>query len=184
MDAGATKKGRTAGKGTSLQVASTDANPTILSSNHPDIMNQMMVMQQMQMQQMLLTLGPGVNRPAANVSAPIITSGTPVTPLKNPVVASPSPKRPHESPLHNSDTDLEDWLIKLDSDKKRNKQGFCYSSLAPAMLEKALFELSDVVNLSPEKLIELVGPDLRYGHAQRIVAFAGQDSGLNKRARC
>jgi hypothetical protein len=97
-------------------------------------------------------------------------------------------KRPVEEPLPDICPDIKSWLTQLDSDAVRGRLNLNYQQYSGLLLDNGLFELSDVANVTAEKLQALAGDQMNFGMANRLVTYAKEDfsqfsSHISKQAR-
>ncbi|KAJ6615208.1 hypothetical protein B0H10DRAFT_2435553 [Mycena sp. CBHHK59/15] len=75
--------------------------------------------------------------------------------------------------------DIASWLEKLDSDPVRGRMNLNYTQYKKSLINQGFFELSDMANVTAEKLLSLLGGDgsdgLSFGIANRLVTYAKAD---------
>jgi hypothetical protein len=98
-------------------------------------------------------------------------------------------KRPAEGPpLPDICPDIGLWLSQLDTDPIRGRLNLNYQQYNGLLLGHGLFELSDLANVTVEKLLSLAGEQMNFGIANRLVTYAKEDfdqlsSHISKHAR-
>ncbi|KAG6874710.1 hypothetical protein C0993_012546, partial [Termitomyces sp. T159_Od127] len=70
---------------------------------------------------------------------------------------------------------LQDWLKQLDIHPIHGKLNLNYAQFAEPLLLNGLYELSDIVDLSVEKLLELGEERLNFGIANLLINYAKED---------
>lgn len=81
------------------------------------------------------------------------------------------------SPGHVSYPSLGDWLLDLDSDQQRGRDGQQYSLWTDYFYELSflrLDDLTDTLGLNADRLTSLI-PEMEYGTASRLLRWAAED---------
>ncbi|KAJ6628149.1 hypothetical protein B0H10DRAFT_2277329 [Mycena sp. CBHHK59/15] len=86
---------------------------------------------------------------------------------------------PKDVPIPDLCPDIASWLEKLDSDPVRGRMNLNYTQYKKSLINQGFFELSDMANVTAEKLLSLLGRDgsdgLSFGIANRLVTYAKAD---------
>lgn len=112
--------------------------------------------------------------PPVSIPSPAITRGavpnspTPTT-LKWPANASDALPGPIIFP------DIDMWLLSLDSHPIRGRKNLNYAQHAEGLMAHGILDLGDLVSLTAEKVLELAGPAINFGTANRLMMFAQED---------
>jgi hypothetical protein len=124
--------------------------------------------------------------PATNPHTPLRTSFTPLISIPSPAITpvaapdSPSPttlKRPANDALPGPIIfpDIDMWLSSLDSHPIRGRKNLNYAQHAEGLMAHGILDLGDLVSLTAEKVLELAGPSINFGTANRLMMFAQED---------
>ena len=137
--------------------------------------------------------------PATNPHTPLRTTFTPLI-----TVTDPSPQAgiiPHSVPNSPSQTnlkraandalpgpiifpDIDMWLSSLDSHPIRGRKNLNYAQHTEGLMAHGILDLGDLVSLTAEKVLELAGPAINFGTANRLMMFAQEDrSELQKQVK-
>ncbi|KAJ7447640.1 hypothetical protein FB451DRAFT_1411735 [Mycena latifolia] len=80
--------------------------------------------------------------------------------------------------------DIGTWLANLDSDPIRGRMKLNYMQYSDLLINDGFFELSDLTNVSADKLLSLPGGDqMNFGIANRLVTYAKEDFELRSTKR-
>ncbi|KAF8227775.1 hypothetical protein L208DRAFT_1379625 [Tricholoma matsutake] len=96
------------------------------------------------------------------------------------VACSPSPttpKRPADDVLSGPVIfpDLDDLLSSLDSHPICGQKNLNYVQYAMGLMAQGILDLSDLLSLTADKVLELSGPPMNYGTANCLMMFAQED---------
>lgn len=123
-------------------------------------------------------LGHGIpSTPLNSVPGPSVHA----TPTAIQVPSSPSPttlKRPAAPaddvyPIVFPDVDV--WLSSLDSHPIRGRKNLNYAQFAEGLMAQGILDLGDLISLKADKILELSGPAMNFGTANRLTMFAQED---------
>ena len=71
--------------------------------------------------------------------------------------------------------DLDDWLSSLDSHPICGWKNLNYVQYATGLMAQGILNLSDLLSLTADKVLELSGPPMNYGTANHLMMFAQKD---------
>jgi hypothetical protein len=123
---------------------------------------------------------------AIDPHTPLRTSSTPLISIPSPVITpvavldTPSPtalKRPANDappgPIIFPDIDM--WLSSLDSHPIQGRKNLNYAQHAEGLMAHGILDLGDLLSLTAEKVLELAGPTINFGTANRLIMFRQED---------
>ena len=96
------------------------------------------------------------------------------------IPSSPSPtalKRPADDALSGPTIfpDVDVWLSSLDSHPIRGRKNLNYVQYAEGLMAQGILDLGDLISLTADKVLELSGPPMNFGTANRLTIFAQED---------
>jgi hypothetical protein len=100
------------------------------------------------------------------------------TPTAVPTGSSPSPttlKRPADDAYSIIFPDVDVWLSSLDSHPIRGRKKLNYAQFSEGLMAQGILDLGDLISLTADKVLELSGPAMNFGTANRLTMYARED---------